>query len=149
MNTNFDKYAQRGNEFLVRLAKNLGNEKDLDSAFRILRSTLKVLRKHFTVEESMQMMAQLPIAMKGIYVDGWKFHSKQDRIKTVEQFANEMILEEGNAAWRDFANINDCIKAISAVTLTLAAYVSPHELEEAFGTLPKELRNMFRTWIPS
>ena len=149
MNTNFNKYALKGNEFLVRLAKNLGNEKDLDSAFRILRSMLRVLRKHFTIEESLQLIAQLPIALKGVYVDGWNLHAKHSRIKTLEEFANETIMEEGNAAWRDFANLDDLTRAIKAVTLTLAAYVSPNELQEAFGTLPKELRDMFTAWIPS
>ena len=76
MNTNFDKYALKGNEFLVRLSKNIGNEKDLDSAFRILRSTLRVLRKHFTIQESMQLLAQLPVAIKGVYVEGWNFQAK-------------------------------------------------------------------------
>jgi uncharacterized protein (DUF2267 family) len=77
----------KGNEFLAKLAKNIGEENNLNFPFRILRSTLRVLRRYLTIEESMQLLAQLPIALKSIYVDGWKLHSKHDRIKTLEELA--------------------------------------------------------------
>ncbi len=149
MQTEFDNYAVKGNEFLAKLAKNIGEENNLDFAFRILRSTLRVLRKYLTVEESMQLLAQLPIALKGIYIDGWKLHTKHDRIKTLEEFADDIIKEEGNAARRDFRNVEEVIQNIRAVVITLGDYVSPNEMEEAFGTLPKEIKKVFNTWIPS
>lgn len=149
MHTDFDKYAVKGNEFLTKLATNIGDENNLDFAFRILRSTLRVLRKYLTKEESMQLLAQLPIALKGIYVDGWKLHIKHSRIKTLEEFANDIIKEDGNAAWKDFSNVEEVMQNIKAVVITLAAYVSPNEMEEAFGTMPKEIKKVFNTWIPS
>jgi uncharacterized protein (DUF2267 family) len=111
----------KGNEFLAKLAKNIGEENNLNFAFRILRSTLRVLRRYLTIEESMQLLAQLPIALKSIYVDGWKLHSKHDRIKTLEELANDIIKEEGNAALRDFSNVEEVVQNIRAVIITLAA----------------------------
>lgn len=69
----------------------------------------------------MQLLAQLPIALKSIYVDGWKLHSKHDRIKTLEELANDIIKEEGNAALRDFSNVEEVVQNIRAVIITLAA----------------------------
>jgi uncharacterized protein (DUF2267 family) len=149
MHTEFDKYALKGNEFLSKLAKNMGDNQDLDAAFRILRSTFHVMRKYITVEESMQVLAQLPMALKSIYVDGWKLHKPHERIKTLDEFAAEILKEEGNATWRDFSNMDEVMQDLRAVIITLAEYVSPSELEEAFGTLPKEIKKVFQMWIPS
>ncbi len=149
MHTDFDKYAAKGNEFLGKLAKNMGTNQDLDGAFRILRSTFHVLRKYLTVEESMQILAQLPMALKSIYVDGWKLHKPHDRIKTLEEFANEILKEDGKAAWRDFSTMDDVLQDLRAVIITLSDFVSPAEMEQAFGTLPKEIKEIFNTWIPS
>ena len=68
MALDFEKYAAKGNEFLNRLAENLGDE-DRAHAARILRSTFRGLRNHLTVEESFQLLAQLPMALKSVYVE--------------------------------------------------------------------------------
>ncbi len=149
MPLNFEKYAMKGNEFLNRLAKKLGDENDRDRAARILRSVLRTLRNHLATEESIQLLAQLPMAIKSVYVEGWKINDVHPRVKTVEDFAVEVMKEEGQVAWRDFSNIEEVIQAIHAVVETIVSYVSPDEMEEAFGTLPKNLRNILTTWIPS
>jgi uncharacterized protein (DUF2267 family) len=149
MPIDFEKYAAKGNEFMNQLAKKLGDESDRIHAARILRSTFRVLRKHLTQEESMQLLAQLPMALKSVYVEGWKINQAHSRIKTIEDFAAEVIQEEGNAAWRDFSNVEEAIQDVRAVIETLTSYVSREEMEEAFGTLPKEIKEVFITWIPS
>jgi uncharacterized protein (DUF2267 family) len=149
MHTEFDKYAVKGNEFLSKLAKNMGNNQDSEAAFRVLRSTFHVLRKYVTVEESMQILAQLPMALKSIYVDGWKLHKPHARIKTLEEFATEILREEGKAAWRDFSSLDEVMQDVRAVIITLSEFVAPSELEQAFGTLPKEIKEVLNMWIPS
>jgi uncharacterized protein (DUF2267 family) len=149
MHTEFDKYAAKGNEFLSTLAKNMGNSQDPEAAFRVLRSTFHVLRKYVTVEESMQILAQLPMALKSIYVDGWKLYKPHARIKTLEEFATEILKEEGKAAWRDFSSLDEVMQDLRAVIITLSEFVAPSELEQAFGTLPKEIKEVLHMWIPS
>jgi len=149
MPLDFEKYAMKGNEFLNRLAKKMGDENDRARAARVLRSVLRTLRNHLTIDESMQLLSQLPIAIKGVYVEGWRIHDTHQRIKTMEQFATEVLQEEGQVAWRDFSNIEEVIHAIHAVVETIVSYVSPDEMDEAFGTLPKNLKNILTTWVPS
>lgn len=145
----FEKYAMKGNEFLNRLAKQLGDENDRERAARILRSVFRTLRNNLTTEESFQLLAQLPMAMKGVYVDGWKIDQPHKRIKTIEDFANEVIKEEGTTAWRDFSSIEEVIQSVRAVIKVMASYVSPEEMEQVAGTLPKNIRDIFHDWIPS
>lgn len=58
---NFSQYAVKGKEFVNQLAKELGDEKETDKAKRILTATLRVLRDLLPTEESVQLLAQLPM----------------------------------------------------------------------------------------
>ena len=138
MALDFEKYAAKGNEFLNRLAENLGDE-DRAHAARILRSSFRVLRNHLTVEESFQLLAQLPMALKSVYVEGWRLNDHQ-KIKTIDDLVVEMVQEEGNSAWRDFADKDEIIDALRAVIDTLKLYVSSGEISQALGTLPRKVQ---------
>lgn len=140
MTLDFNKYAMKGNEFLNSLEENLGND-DRAHAARILRSTFRVLRNHLTFEESLQLLSQLPMAIKAVYVDGWK-KGKHKKIKTVDEFLTEIIQEEGNSAWRDFDSREDILDCVRAVINTMRLYVSAEEIDQAFGTLPGRLKEV-------
>jgi uncharacterized protein (DUF2267 family) len=143
MTLDFNKYAAKGNEFLHSLESCLGNE-DRGHAARILRTTFRVLRNHLTVEESLQLIAQLPMAIKAVYVDGWST-AKHKRITVVDDFLMEVRLEDGNKAWRDFGSREEVLECIDAVIQTMAIYISSEEMEQAIGTLPKKLRQIFKS----
>lgn len=145
MSLDFEKYAMKGNEFLHQLEMNLGTT-DRGHASRILRSTLRVLRNHLTLEESFNLLSQLPMAIKSVYVDGWK-KSERRRIKNVDDLLSEIILEEGNSAWRDFSNREEILNAVRAVMETMRAYVSPEEMNQALGTLPKKIQYLFEPTV--
>ncbi len=142
MAMDFEKYAMKGNEFLNRLASNLGSN-DRDHAARIVRSTFRVLRNHITVEESFQLLSQLPMALKSVYVEGWKL-SDHRKIKTIDDLVIEIIQEEGNAAWRDFNSKEEILEALRAVIGTLKTYVSSGEIDQVLGTLPRQIQGLFQ-----
>jgi uncharacterized protein (DUF2267 family) len=141
MSLDFEKYAMKGNEFLHRLEANLGTT-DRAHASRVLRSTFRVLRNHFTFEESLQLLSQLPMAIKSVYVEGWSTGNHK-KLKTVDDFLIEIIQEEGNSAWRDFSSQEDILKSVRAVIETLKMYVSEEEVEQALSTLPKKIHAIF------
>lgn len=137
----FNKYVTKGNEFLHLLEDNLGSN-DRAHAARILRSTFRVLRNHLSFEESLQLLSQLPMAIKAVYVDGWT-KAAHKRINTVDEFLIEMIQEEGNTAWRDFSSKSEIIDCVRAVIDTMRLYVSAEEMDQALATLPARLRQLF------
>ncbi len=147
MAINFEKYAAKGNEFIHILAEKLGNRDDEGRAGRVLRCVLRALRSHLTTYESMHLLAQLPMALKGIYVDGWKPDLHVQRVRSVRDFADEVMQQDGGAAERDFEDREDAVKAIRAFIETLQLYVSHEQLEDAFGTLPEELKKTFTGWL--
>jgi len=140
MTLNFQKYAMKGNEFMHRLETNLANE-DRAYAARILRSTFQVLRNHLMFEESLQLLSQLPMAIKAVYVDGWHA-SAHRKVKTADEFLVEIVQAGGYSAWRNFNNKEDVMVAVRAVMDTMRSYVSSEELAQAVATLPLPIQEM-------
>ena len=48
------------------------------------------LRNWLSHEESFQLLAQLPMALKGVYVDGWKFDKAFNRLSHINDFLDEV-----------------------------------------------------------
>lgn len=142
MSFDFEKYAMKGKEF-VRLVT---DELDLseDKAGRIIRSVLHSLRNRLTHEESFQLIAQLPMAMKGVYVDGWKFSKDFIRITHIEDFLEEVRKEDGGLAWFDFGDVANTKRAVSAVFKALKYFVSDGEMHDIMDILPTELKKFIK-----
>lgn len=70
MALNFNQYAAEGNTFMKAYAKELRLTGDYDKAGRILSTVLHGLREMITTEESLQLIAQLPMFLKAVYVNG-------------------------------------------------------------------------------
>jgi uncharacterized protein (DUF2267 family) len=134
----FEKYAIKGNEFLSLLKESLATEDDGQAA-RILRSTFRVLRNHFTFEESLQLLAQLPTAIKSVYVDGWR-KGEHKRLHNVDDFLLEIIQD---TAWHDFNDKEDILDSVRAVIDTMRVYVSVQEMDQALATLPRQISELF------
>ncbi len=143
---NFEKHAAKGNEFVHRLAQHLGDEENRDRAGRVLRSVLHVLRNRLSIEESFQLISQLPMPIKAVYVDGWTPSRSFTKIKTMSEFAEEVVRTDGGSAWRDFSGINDAMDAIEAVIKTMAHYVSAGELHHIIAVLPEDMKSYFYEW---
>lgn len=146
MALDFEKYAIKGYEFLSLLKESLGTE-DEGHATRILRSTFRVFRNHFTFEESLQLLSQLPMAIKSVYVDGWK-KGEHKRLHNVDDFLFEIIQEDGSNAMRDFNDKEDVLDSVRAVINTMRVYVSTQEMDQALATLPTQIRELFEPYGP-
>ena len=146
MPLNFEKYVAKGNEFVNLLMKELNTE-DRDHAGRILRSVFRALRNRLTVAESIQLLAQLPMFLKALYVDGWKFQQSKNRIKSMEDFAIEVMAEDGKASWRDFSNVDEATTSIKSVLRTLSKYVSPGEMNDMMDVLPQPLQQELKAEV--
>jgi uncharacterized protein (DUF2267 family) len=147
MALNFEKYAAKGNEFLNKLAVRLGDVENRDRAGRVLKCVLRALRNRISIEESLQLISQLPMVIKAVYVDGWKLNHDFVRIKTIEDFSAEVMREDGAAAWRDFSSIEEATDAIEAVMKTLADYVTAGELHDIIDLMPREIKQHFTVWV--
>jgi uncharacterized protein (DUF2267 family) len=139
MSLHFYSYARKGYEFIDEVARELKSA-DSDKAGRMTRSVLRALRHRLTIEESFHLLAQLPMALKSIYVDGWKVSLNFKQLDHVSDFISEVIKEDDNSAWRDFSNENDVKDAIVAVFKVLSRHITDDEMKELLEVLPEDLQ---------
>ncbi len=140
MQTQFNKYALKGNEMLKQVAEELGMPDDRDRALNVLKAVLHGIRNRITPEQSAQFIAQLPMLIKGIYVDGWQIGKHQKRIATFDKFVEEVYELGGGYKGYAFGDLMDAERGIQAVFSVLKHYVSEGEFNDILSTMPAELR---------
>ncbi len=140
---NFEKYAEKGNLFVKELAQELGCPDNKKKAGRILKAVLKALRNRLSHEESMHLLAQLPMCIKAIYVDGWKLSETPEKIKNVSEFVEEVMKYDRPRAQQDFADKEEAIKAIKAVFRVIKRHISDGEAQDVEAELPKQLKELW------
>ena len=138
MSLHFEKYAAKGNEIVNKLAALLSVPEDKSA--RILRATLHALRNRISIEESFHLLAQLPVALKGVYVDGWKPLEYHERIRHLHDFLNEIRLQDSSLAAYDFGNDEKARMLVGRVFQILQQFVSEGEMADIIGNLPSELK---------
>ena len=147
MSLDFEKYATKGNEFVKLVAEELKIPRDM--AGRIIRAVLHALRNRLSHEESFQLIAQLPMMLKGVYVDGWSFDKDFSRIRHVEDFLDEVRKEDGGLAGYDFGNNIKARFTTSSVFKALSYFVSEGEMNDIIDVLPGEMKEFIRHALAS
>lgn len=134
----FNKFAAKGNEFIKGLAKEFGHPEDTDRTSRKLRAILHAIRDRLTMEESLQLLAQLPMFLKAIYVENWQT-AKQKRIRHMDEFIRE-VRKYDTLSYSDFEDDDDVENATVVLFMELRQFISLGELEDIKAVLPKELK---------
>jgi uncharacterized protein (DUF2267 family) len=86
------------------------------------------------------------MALKGLYVDGWKMATLHKSVRTLDDLADEIIAEGGRTAWRDFASKADAMLALRSVMKVLSKFISAGEFKDIAAIMPEQLRQEVRTW---
>ena len=138
MSLEFEKYAAKGNELVNMLADDLDVPRDISA--RIIRSTLHALRSRLPMNESFQVMSQLPMVFKSVYVDGWNPNENFERLHHVHDFLDEIRKNDGLSAAYDFGNDENAKRAVRGVFRTLSYFISKGEMEDILSVLSGEIK---------
>ncbi|MCQ0110509.1 Uncharacterized conserved protein, DUF2267 family [Zhouia amylolytica] len=142
MALNFNAYAAEGNSFLKKYAKDLDMGTDTDRAGRVLSAILHGLREIISFEESLQLIAQFPMFLKAVYVNGWSTRTKHKRIKNMTAFIDLVRTFDGSSSIHDFGSDEKAEQYIITTFIALRQYISLGELEDIRTGLPKDLKSM-------
>ena len=82
----FDGTLQKTQIWLNDLMLELDWKGKPDKTYFALRTVLHALRDRLTVEEAVQLGAQLPMLVRGFYYDGWTLKDKPHRERHKEDF---------------------------------------------------------------
>jgi uncharacterized protein (DUF2267 family) len=125
----------RTEAWMADLLKELGTE-DAELAMRALRSTLHLLRDRLPVGEALDLAAQLPMLLRGLYFEGW-----QPTRTPVKRSRDEFLAEVKRAAM----SADDPVPLVRAVLRVLTRHVSRGEIDQVRKLLPRSFE-MF--WQP-
>lgn len=139
---NFEQYVPEANRFLKDVAHELGNTVDKNHAYRMLKNVLHTIREILTPEESAHLLAQLPLLIKGVYVDGWKIQAKK-RIRTREEFL-ERLRSKSDLPETDLSNDEEAINKVQGVLYVLQKHISAGEMAHIINQFPTELIELWR-----
>ncbi|MDG1729457.1 MAG: DUF2267 domain-containing protein [Algibacter sp.] len=143
MALNFNQFAKEANKFINDYTKELNLNGDTEKAGRILSSILHGLRELISTEESIQLIAQFPMFLKAVYVNGWSPKQKKTKVKTMDDFIDLVKSFDSPSEISDFGYDNDLAENYIYTTfIKLRKYISLGEIEDIRSELPKDLKDM-------
>lgn len=122
-------------EWLKEL-RDKGELADEAAAYSVLRSVLHQLRDRLTLEEAVDLGAQLPLIVRGAYYDGWRPHRVPHKIRSKEKFLDalteELLPYSYPVDW-----------AVSHVFELLARHCDPGEIADVIGQMPADIKELW------
>jgi uncharacterized protein (DUF2267 family) len=138
----FEEYNNDATKFVKEIAAELGNPEDHPTALRILTSVLHTFRDILTPEESLHLVAQLPLYIKGLYVTNWHI-GKKDRIKDISEFVERLLLQNPRTGPVDFGTDEKAINNVRCVINVLRRHVTPGQIDDMVSQFPSELKELW------
>jgi len=132
----FDTTVQETNLWLRSLETDLA-PCSRQEAYTGLRAVLHVLRDRLTVQPVMALSAQLPMLLRGVFLEGWQPQSAVARIRDPRVFA------EAVAARLPPGFAKDPVILTEAVFKILAERLDPDEVTKLLHQLPEPLRDLW------
>ncbi|GAA6155096.1 DUF2267 domain-containing protein [Pyruvatibacter sp. HU-CL02332] len=138
----FDETVHLTNTWLNELQRDL----DLESkqqAYHILRVVLHHLRDMLPVNNAIHLSAQLPMLVRGFYLENWRPGAKTPHPKTREAFLD--------AVSEDFMPGPDisAASAVNAVFFLLSQHVTEGEIRQVIDCLPKPVQTLWDSARPA
>jgi uncharacterized protein (DUF2267 family) len=130
-----DRTVQKTNEWLEAIGREMGAA-DRRDAYHALRAVLHALRDRLPLKEIVQLAAQLPLLVRGIYYEGWTAADSPYPARTRDEFLGSVFVHAGGT------NL-DTVVAVRAVFQVLAEHVSRGEIEDVRGSLPPAIRELW------
>lgn len=140
----FDKFAQEGNEYLNQLARDMGHPDEVGQTYILLRAVLHTVRDRIHISESLHMLSQLPMFLKGVFVEHWKYREQPLQFQTLEEFKTAVKQDQENHGEQQFNWPQHTEELISMVLTSLGTrYLTEGQLQHIATQMPKEVQHLF------
>lgn len=133
----WDKALSKSNVWLSELSNELGWA-NAPLTLLALRAVLHALRDRLPPDEAVELSAQMPLIIRGVYFDGWDPSATPVKARTKEEFL-ALVRTGLQRASRDL----DPERITRAVFKLIAERVSEGEIRDVRGTLPVEIAELW------
>jgi uncharacterized protein (DUF2267 family) len=133
----FDITLQKTMIWFQKIMDEMGWD-DQHKTYQILRCVLHTLRDRLPIQEAVDLGAQLPMLIRGMYYEGWNLKGKPIKMHTQEEFFTH-VCQQLPASRCDF-NPEQATRAIFKV---LAESISAGEIQDIKDNMPKSLLDLW------
>lgn len=126
-----EKYVRDAEDWVSEVAANLPNSDRVDWAWSALRGVLHTLRDRVPPAEVMQLSAQMPMLIRGLYMEGYHLSNKPEKFH-----ADELITRIEDAIGPAPIDGEDAFKAVLRV---LYDHIAEGEMSDIYATMPKDI----------
>jgi len=132
-----DQTIHKTNEWIDDVKNEIGCM-SREEAYRALSSTLHALRDRLVPEEAVQLAAQLPLLIRGMYYDGYTLSGKPLTVRSKDDFLD---LVGSELTTTPEINPEDAAKGVFSV---LERRVSKGEIDDIKSQLPEEIKELWQ-----
>jgi uncharacterized protein (DUF2267 family) len=129
-------HAVQQTQLWLKELRDNGDLADEATAYSVLRAVLHQLRDRLTPEEAVDLAAQLPLIVRGVYFEGWRPGRTPEKVRTQREFL------DGVAA-KLRPHPVDPELAVRDVLALVAHHCDPGEVSDVIAQLPPELRELW------
>ncbi|MGE5304921.1 MAG: DUF2267 domain-containing protein [Alphaproteobacteria bacterium] len=133
----FEGTIQKSHIWLNDLMSELNWNDRPHRGYLALRAVLHALRDRLTVEEAVQLGAQLPMLIRGLYYEGWTLKGKPHKERHEKDFLDHVTKAFKGAA------VIDPREVVRGVFSVLVRHTSAGEIEDVKNAMPKPLRDLW------
>ena len=133
---NFEKHCNELKSWVTEIAGLMHVPDRTDWAFNALKAVLHTLRDRSPLEEVFHLSAQLPVLVRGIYLESYKPTGKPIKMKS-EEFMNQIKKSMGPSVEVSAE------EALKAVLVVLYEKTSTGEMDDIRGAMPKDIQKLW------
>lgn len=140
----FEKYAQEANAYVKQLAAELGHPEEVGQTYILLRAVLHTMRDRIQISESFHVLSQLPMFLKGVYVEHWHYREHPLQFQSLEEFKDAVKQEQARHGEQQF-NWNQHTEDLIQMVITSLGkhYLTEGQLKHIATQMPKEAQPLF------
>ena len=127
--------VQQTQGWLKELRDN-GELADESAALSVLRAVLHQLRDRLTPQEAVDLSAQLPLIVRGVYFEGWRPGRTPEKLRSMQEFLDEVALK-----LRPHPIAPE--PAVRGVFALLTHHCDPGEIADVIAQFPGELKELW------
>lgn len=137
---NFEAYASEGNRFIHEVAYEMGA--DRNRAARVTRAVLHAIRDRIPADDAIEFAQGLPMALKGVFIDGYDISSTPVRIRSREKFIDFIYSKDGAASTMDFPDRESVTHALYAVFIVLERNMDYGQVQQIKNMMNIDIVNL-------